>query len=182
MQRKIPDWEHLDTTADIEHLMMISGKELKASSLSFVQSVRHSTLQEIHSLSIQGKCNANLFYQTQLAAREEGGPDEQSYLGTRARVKGGSLCLEWYRNRFRIVQTPRGAKKKVFSQYIPKNRADGYTSATFSKEPQWARDVAAEVEGEYQKLRKRGEILGKIKRLLGEYEKLVENNHYDDDR
>lgn len=94
---------------------------------------------------------------------------EPTYLGTRVRIKNGSLQCEWFRNSVRSE----GSSKQVFSRYLPKGKGFRYPSHRFKKEPAWARELVEIVESDYEIVRKRASILSSITRALREYEALI---------
>jgi len=116
---------------------------------------------------------ADAYWSVIKEARTTEDKKNQCMVGTRVRFMGASstLAAEWYRNRFSMTK---GGNTRVYSEYIRKGQGHRYSMTAFKGEPYWARQVIEMVENRYAILRKRAEILGKVKRLLIEYEELLE--------
>jgi hypothetical protein len=147
---------------------------IKAESTEFVQRIRGLVEAETLLLGVRATKKADYFWIAQEESWEGGNEEEQCYMGTRVKNTNGTITLEWFKNNFRTIQTPKGKRKQVFSEYIKKDTKGGYGAMLYRGQPKWAQEVMREVEGEYQRVRKRTEILGKMKRLMRDYEALIE--------
>lgn len=147
--------------------------EISKESHTFIESVREMVTRETCVMGVRASRKSDFFWYAQEAAQEDGKPEEQCYMGTRVRLRNGTLSLDWYRNKFSTVTAQKGRQKKVFSTHIRKSTKQGHGNELLKGQPAWAVDIIGEVEKEYQRIRKQTEVLGKMKRLLRDYEALL---------
>jgi hypothetical protein len=171
-----------ELNADIEDLLRPQSKELRIDlseqflcdrTESFLSSSKTLVEQELQTITLQARKYADAFWDANEAAREEGDPSSVCYIGTRIRVKQGTLQLEWFKNRTR---PDRGASKpkQVFSTYLKKGKGFRYSDQTFNKEPQWAQEEIQITEDTYALLRRRAALLTILKKTLRDYSALAD--------
>lgn len=132
---------------------------------------------EFKVLTFQALKEANLFWQTNQSAMDDG--DDMCFFGTRVRVQNNSLSAEWYNNYFHKPggNSPLAENKtaSVFSKYIKKGNKDGYSLSQFNNAPDWAKEVISIVENNYVQIRERSALLSKFRRWIKDYEKKISN-------
>lgn len=148
-----------------------SRTEIEQTSRDFLSSVRTFIERELLVTALRARDEAGIWWEL---SRDPDyiGSEGPTYLGTRARLKNGSLQCEWFRN---SVRPEGGGKtKQVFSRYLPKGTGTRYPSYHFKNEPLYARKLVEQIEDEYERLRKRAAILSAITRNLRDYEALID--------
>lgn len=146
--------------------------DAQAEAKEFVRLTMSEVEREVALLAVDAQQTATAFWSVATEGRTDTPKDQRSYLGTRVRIINGSLNIEWYRNAVSIH--PGGEVKSVISHRIKKGTDYAYPKTTFSKEPEWIKEVVEIAEKRYARIRERAAILTKIKRSLREYSKLIE--------
>lgn len=95
---------------------------------------------------------------------------QQTLIGTRVRVVGGSLTCEWFRKNFVSSKDNPYGKKKVFSTYLRLGKGGRYSHTLFRREPEWARTLIESIEEQYSLLRKQWKSLTLMERELRRFE------------
>jgi len=151
----------------------IQTADLDRDSKDGLDAVRAYLQKELGKVALIAQKSADAYWSVIKEARVTEDKKNQCMIGTRVRFMGASstLAAEWYRNRFSSTQ---GGDSRIYSEYIRKGQGHRYSMTAFKREPYWARQVIEMVENRYAILRKRAELLGKAKRLLAEYEELLE--------
>ena len=147
----------------------ISLERFESEGRAFVAALGERLDRELVVLAVEAQQQADMYWAANASAREDA-EEEQGRMGTRVRIVGSTLVAEWYRNRF---FDRGGGSARVLSTYIRKGRASAYDFASFRRLPRWEREVIEVVEGRYAMLRRRAGVLAKIRRALGEYERLL---------
>jgi hypothetical protein len=155
-----------------EERFVFTAPLMENESREFLRNTRSLIDHELLVAAVDARKQADSYWEANESAREEGDPDNLSFVGTRVRIINGSLQLEWFRNRTR-PELGQGKPKKVFSTYLRKGRGHRYNKALFSKEPEWARVEINNVEDRYELLRKRAALLSSLRKTLREYEHLI---------
>lgn len=168
MESTLKNWGELLSPKSLDDRASITKDDLEAAHRGFVTTSRELLDREIAVLAVEAQQEADAYWAAHRSACEDG---EQGRVGTRVRIIGTSLTAVWYRNRF--VDQGAGEKKRVFSTHIKKGVGDGYSMAHFKGEPDWARYMIKSVESKYVVLRRRAAALGKVRRALAEYERLL---------
>jgi len=152
----------------------LQASALDADSQKALQAVHSCFEEENAKIGVLAQKYADVFWSAVKESRKTVGKKEQCMIGTRVRLTGesSSLTAEWYRNRF---STSKSGQSRIYSEYIKKGTGHRYSMTAFRREPYWARQVIEMVEDRYAVLRQRAEILGKIRRSLSEYERLLES-------
>lgn len=145
--------------------------EIESMSRGFIaDSLRHLET-ELQALVLDAQKAADAFWATVEEARQDG--EKPGFLGTRVRLKNGTLEAVWYRNRFYSGPKEKGEKARFFSDHIRKGSGPSYPKATFNKCPAWERQVCEMVEARYTNLRERAALLTNMRTSLRVYERLT---------
>jgi len=169
----VPDAPDLLEASGASLRETIQTADLDRDSKDGLNAVRAYLQKELGKVALIAQKSADAYWSVIKEARVTEDKKNQCMIGTRVRFMGASstLAAEWYRNRFSMSK---GGSSRVYSEYIRKGQGHRYSMTAFKSEPYWARQVIEMVENRYALLRKRAEILGKVKRLLVEYEELLE--------
>ncbi|ODN41336.1 hypothetical protein BGC07_16325 [Piscirickettsia litoralis] len=89
-------------------------------------------------------------------------------LGLRVRRIRNSIQIVWYENKWYGT----GNKKRMFSKQIQKGKGYMYSPDKFKKMQQWERDAVGVLEEKFGQLRKRIEVLGRIRRQVSAYKQI----------
>nr|WP_240733400.1 conjugative transfer protein MobI(A/C) [Edwardsiella piscicida] len=141
----------------------------------FVSDIQSACDREFAVLALEAQLEADSYWDMHREARAEARGNEQGRVGTRVRIIGVSLSLEWYYNRF--FDAVLGQKKKVLSTYISKGPGTSHSMSHFKKEPQWAQELIEHVESRYTPIRQRAAALSKIRKAVREYERLTAQSY-----
>ncbi|MGL4515139.1 MAG: conjugative transfer protein MobI(A/C) [Shewanella sp.] len=143
-----------------------------AQSQLLIEQLRTQLDDALTLLALEAQQESDMYWSVHNAMRAESKQQEQVRIGTRVRIHGNvSLVAEWYRNRF--VNQPNQDRMTVYSTYIPKGKGFSYSLSHFKDEPEWAQVLIARVESRYAKIRKRANVLTKIRRAVNEYQQLL---------
>lgn len=166
-------WVDLFETKDAERRALLSLEEIESRNRDYIEAIRKLTEEEVYVLGVLAKQEAAVYWSANQEARQTNDPNEQCYVGTRARIIRGSLVMEWFRSRI----FKKDGKKQVLSTSIKKGVGDSLPMSHFKKEPAWAQEVIGIVERRYTQIRRRSAALAKLKRALNEYERLTNDSY-----
>lgn len=157
-------------------ITVLHSEDMDRLTMELINIVKTALSIELKLVALHAVKQANLFWQTNQSAIEDG--DDICFIGTRVRLTGNSLSAEWYKNYFHNPggTSPLGngenkQKTNVYSIYIKKNNKEGYNMSQFKSVPVWAKEVIRIVEDKYRPLRTRSSTLTKVRRLINDYEK-----------
>lgn len=156
----------------------LSGDLTEQLEREFVASTRKMIEKDLKVIQLNAQQYSDVYWAVCESVKEDAVESELIKIGTRVRIKNGTLCADWYKNRF--VSAGPNTKKKVFSTHIKKGKGYRYAMHHFSREPEWCKQAVSHVEAKYALHRQRAAVLSSIKRSLNEYEKLL-NEAYSDD-
>lgn len=152
---------------------MVSYEDIEVESRKFAAAVRDLIDNELIVSAVDARKASDAFWESNRSARVDGGPDEQGRFGTRVRIINNSLVAEWYINRF-VGNGAEDTRKRVFSTHIEKGDGFRYPKRKFAKATDWEKKIIESVENRYELLRRRSQVLSKLRRALGEYERLLD--------
>lgn len=164
-----------------EERSLLSYEDIEKESRRFAASVRELIDQELVLTAVDAQKAADAFWDANRSAREDGGPADQGRYGTRVRLINNSLVAEWYLNRFiSNGQAPGSStKKRVFSSHIEKGSGARYPRNKFGEATDWEKEIIEAVEDRYELLRRRSQVLSRLRRSLREYERLLDKCYKD---
>lgn len=171
------DWDLLLDTKNEDDRSELYLDDIEAISRDFVLEIQAALEQEMKVLIVEAKKRADVHWASNRIAREEEGKHNQWRFGTRAKMNGRSLSAEWFLNRFK--PDPKGGKSQVFSTYIKKGTGNQYSLAAFKKATDDEFKSIKMTEEYYAVLRQRSNVLMKIRRLLNDYNKLIDKRKID---
>jgi len=165
-------WLQLLDADKEEDRLNITEELLDSENNEFIKNIREQVDHALAVIAVEAQQEADVYWNANRTAQEEGLTNEQCRIGTRVRIIGVSLVAEWYRNRF-FKNDPKQKKKSILSTHIKKGRSNKYSMSHFKKEPNWAQDLIKQIEDRYVILRQRNAALTKIRRAIREYERLL---------
>lgn len=169
------EWRQIYNSKDTQELLTVSNEMLENTSRTFVESIQQLVEDEFYVLATDARKTSDGFWQMNKYMRENGGPKEQGYFGTRTRLVNNSLDCHWYKNRFHSSQG--GEKKAVKSDHVKRRetgRGKGYLMSDFQGARKWEKEAIKMTEARYQLLRQRSKALSDIRAALGRYERLLD--------
>ncbi|MFV8382816.1 conjugative transfer protein MobI(A/C) [Vibrio parahaemolyticus] len=166
------DWDLLLDPKKEDERSALYIDDIEATSKDFVLEIQNAIEQEMKVLIVEAKTKADVHWRANRTAREEEDENNQWRFGTRARLNGRSLSAEWFLNRF--VPDPKGGKSQVYSTYLKKGKGNQYDLSAFKKATDDEFKSIKMTEEYYVVLRQRSNLLMKIRRLLNDYEKLID--------
>lgn len=123
---------------------------------------------ELRAILIEGQAEADWFWKTHKAARNEKDVELATF-GTRVRlVKQTTFSAEWFRNRY---MKSAGGTTKVFSTYLSKPKGFKYNMNSFRAALDWELEMIEFIEPRYALLRKRAAALTTIRKTVQVIEK-----------
>lgn len=168
----VRDWEFLSSTDDTTERDDVTSEELDAVGRKFTETLRQLVDAELYVIATDARKSADIFWELNQEVRESGVAGDQGYFGTRVRILNNSLAAVWHKNRFAPGQ---GGKKKVLSDHLKKDRSHHrYPANTFKGAKDWEREAIDVTEDRYALLRQRSTALSKIRRVIAEYERLLD--------
>ncbi|MES1933284.1 hypothetical protein T35B1_11772 [Salinisphaera shabanensis T35B1] len=101
--------------------------------------------------------------------------EEWGFVGVRARLRKGSVQIEWFRAKYwqRRKASNGSASGAPSLEYISRGRSMRYTPAAFRRirAKDWEIDLAMRFEVEFESIRRQSQMLGKIRRYVVEARK-----------
>ncbi len=166
------DWDLLLDPKNEDERSELYLDDIEVISRDFVLEIQTALEQEMKVLIVEAKKRADVHWASNRIAREEEDENNQWRFGTRARMNGRSLSAEWFLNRFK--PDPKGGKSQVYSTYLKKGTGNQYDLSAFKKATDDEFKSIKMTEEYYAVLRQRSNVLMKIRRLLNDYEKLID--------
>lgn len=123
---------------------------------------------------VEAKKYCDAFWRTNVQSRSYGA-DQMGLFGTRVRLRGSTITLEWYKNFF--PKNRKNGSKVPFSQAINKPRGQvSYSMSTFKTAKIWELEAIKSTEKNYTRLRKQLLELKRMKRDISKYTKDITSN------
>lgn len=169
-------WDELLDPKHEDERAFLPYEDIEVESRAFVAAIQAMIDRELVVTAVDARKASDAFWDANRSAREEGVASEQGRYGTRVRLINNSLVAEWYLNRFFDNAPGSGAasKKRVFSTHIEKGRGFRYPRNSFGQAKSWEKEIIEVVENRYELLRRRSQVLSKLRRSLREYERLLD--------
>ncbi|WP_268801728.1 conjugative transfer protein MobI(A/C) [Piscirickettsia litoralis] len=128
--------------------------------------MNQATEAELEEISNEAQSLVNVFWEEVKSKRESN--EFSGSLGLRVRRIRNSIQIVWYENKWYGT----GNKKRMFSKQIQKGKGYMYSPDKFKKMQQWERDAVGVLEEKFGQLRKRIEVLGRIRRQVSAYKQI----------
>lgn len=155
---------------DSEDMRMIDLSDLHDMSSQNIGQMLDLVEYETNILMLEGRHQCNRWWDAFRENIDKKNP-ENSYLGTRVRIIGGSLVFEWHKRKVRKGNAVSSSSSGYQAIYLKKGKGDRYSDRIFSSEPEWAQVLGKDIEDNYEILRERAKKLGMIKRAINSYSK-----------
>lgn len=124
---------------------------------------------------VEAKKYCDSFWRLNVESRAYGS-DQMGLFGTRIRIRGTTITLEWYKNFFPKNRV-NGSSKTPFSQAINKPRGQiSYSMSAFKTAKKWELEAIKCTEKNYTRLRKQLLELKKMRRDISKYTKDITKN------
>lgn len=172
----IAELENLISNADPNSRSEIDAEELREATQQDLDKFEELLKLEMRRLTLESKRAADAFWLVREEAVNEG--SEPGKLGTQVRLHNDNHQAIWFTGSFTHVDGSSG-DKNFYAKHIPKSRGRNshrYPPSTFSRSPEWERDIAMTVEEYYANNRKKAQILMEMRRLLKKYRKINDVN------
>ena len=181
------DFETLLKLEEAEARQEIPPEVLENVSHQFVRDKLLDISKEMEALCCRAMTEVDQF----VAANEAAELGDRSTLRCRVRKKPTTLEISWERQFYFERKSPpnkdskspcfvrmgNDGKKRLYglkSKHIRKGLSDRYSqkALTFDSEPQWATEIADQMENKFELIRRQTRMLGQMRKLLYHYDQL----------
>lgn len=166
------DFQHLATTADADERDAVPPEAFIEATKAFAQTMLSQLDSELYAVTVEARKLADAYWRFNKDYQEDGGKENQGYFGTRARLIGRTLSLEWYIKTIYTPPSDPSGKKQVRSTYLSRGKGFTYPKTAFRRAKDWELEAIQEIEASYATLRQRAQTLTKMRRSLQEYLRL----------
>lgn len=185
------DWEVLNNIRDPDARALLNPVELENALHKLVRLMLAAVDEVMDAMLCEAETTADRFFVAEKAARE-GENSEATRLRCRTRLTPSkTLEITWsklinfpinpnsqFRNKNirvfdRVGRDGQCIKQMYKSIYIRKGREWRYSIRDLGNEPQWAKKFLSDCEDQNEQLRRKSEIMAKIRRLLYQFDRMT---------
>lgn len=171
MMNDLERWAMLADSSEPEAREDVSLHDCDEASRENLAAIQRALHTELNIVATHAKKLADGFWELNKEMRESDNPELRGYFGTRVRLRGNALSIDWYRNYF--IQEKATGRKRPMSKYITKGEGFRYSRKSFKGATEWEQETIEAIEDQYAVLRKRAHLLRTMRRAMSEYQELM---------
>ncbi|MES1927407.1 conjugative transfer protein MobI(A/C) [Salinisphaera sp. T31B1] len=140
-----------------------------------LEQMNQAALESAEALFERARDLADQFWEAHHSAHQELPKEERGFIGVRARLRNGSIQIEWFRAKYwqRRKGASGGASNKPALEYLGRGKSMRYTPKAFQRvrAKDWEIELAMRFEDQFEVIRRQSQMLGKIRRYVVEARK-----------